>query len=335
MNSPEISTLESAPFGYIYLNEDLAVVFVNQYARRLVHCEPGALIVDFLHPDVRQQFDSLVVNRNPDQSVELQLLLDIGSKTIQAACSSNKAGGIDLFVQDISESKVLGRQLQESSKPARKFVQDLSNTLSSAIGYSELLTMMLSEEEMFAGEKLAAIRRYQRAVSEGLASADTLIRQERSRKNRMQMAQGPDQVLQAYNGTDNSGASSKNTTSLNSRHIVIVDDEPSIANFLGELMRSSHHKATVFTESSVAYEYLVDHSDKVDLLILDQVMPGMTGIDLATKLHATNIEIPVVLCTADHDLIERQSQHSLNIRHAISKPIDIRELTDLISSVLA
>ena len=73
----------------------------------------------------------------------------------------------------------------------------------------------------------------------------------------------------------------------------------------------------------------------MDLLILDQVMPGMTGIDLATKLQAIHIEIPVVLCTADHDLIERQSQHSLNIRHAISKPIDIRELTDLISSVLA
>ena len=37
-------------------------------------------------------------------------------------------------------------------------------------------------------------------------------------------------------------------------------------------------------------------------------MPGMTGIDLATKLQAIHIEIPVVLCTADHDLIERQSQ---------------------------
>ena len=134
MNSPEIDTLESAPFGYIYLDEDLVVVFVNQYARRLVQCEPGALIVDFLHPDVRQLFDNLMVNRNPDQSVELQLLLDIGSKTIQASCSSNKAGGVDLFVLDISESKVLGRQLQESSKPARKFVQEMSNTLSSAIG---------------------------------------------------------------------------------------------------------------------------------------------------------------------------------------------------------
>jgi len=335
LNSPEINTLESAPFGYIYLNEDLAVVFVNQYARRLVHCIPGELIVDSLHPDVRQKFDTLVVNRNPEQSVELQLLLDIGSKTIQASCASNKAGGIDLFVQDISESKVLGRQLKESSKPARKFVQDMSSTLSSAIGYSELLSMMLSEEEMFAGEKLDAIRGYQRAVSEGLANADALIRQERSRKNRMQMAQGPDQVLLSYNGTNNNNARSINTTSLKPRHIIIVDDEPSIAQFLGELMRSSHHKATVFTDSSVAYEYLVHNSSEVDLLILDQVMPGMTGIDLATKLCAIDVEIPIVLCTADHDLIERQSKLLLNIKHLVSKPIDIREMTDLISSILA
>jgi CheY-like chemotaxis protein len=64
-------------------------------------------------------------------------------------------------------------------------------------------------------------------------------------------------------------------------------------------------------------------------------MPGMTGIDIATKLFAINIEIPVVLCTADHELIARQSKPSLNIRHSISKPIDIRELTDLISSIVA
>mgnify|MGYP001583198962 FL=1 len=334
LNPTETDTLELAPLGYIYLSEDLAVVFVNRYARRLIHCEPGESIIDFLHPDVKKRFDRLVEDRNPDQSVDLQLMLDIGSKAIQASCSSNRNGGIDLFVQDISESKMLGRQLQESSKPARRFVHDISNALGNAIGYAELLTMMLSEEEMFAGQKLAAIRRYQNAVSEGLASANALIQQERSRKNQMQMAQGPDQVLQVFKGRDSKSASSETTAPLVQRHVVIVDDEPSIAEFLAELVRSSHYKATVFTKSMEAYDYLALNNEPVDLLIVDQVMPELTGVELANNLHATNVKIPVVLCTTDHDFIDDPSEQPVNIRHLISKPVDIRELTELISSVI-
>ncbi len=335
LNQPELNTLESAPFGYIYLSEDLNAVFVNQYARRLIRCEPGASIVEFLHPDAKENFGTLVVNRNPEQTLELQLLLDIGSKAIQASCCSNRAGGLDLFVRDISESKVLGRQLQETTKPARRFVHDISNALASTIGYSELLTMMLSEEEMFAGDKLEAIRRYQSEVSEGLAKAEVLIRQEWARKNRLLTPASADKDYQGANGSSTKSAAASRTASLIRRHIVIVDDEPSIAEFLAELMRSRHYKTTTFTNSSEAHEYLVQNSNKVDLVILDPMMPDMTGIDLATNLLSMDIELPIVLCTGDRDLIENQSKGTLNIKNFISKPIDIRELTELVSSIVA
>lgn len=333
LSDMELKTLEFAPFGYVYLSEDLNIQFINQYARSLIRCELGAVIVEYLHPDARKEFSTLIADRNPQRQSELQLLLDIGTKTIQASCASNQAGGIDFFIQDISESKVLGRQLQQNSKPARRFVHDISNALASTIGYSELLNMMLSEEQMFAGEKLNVIRRYQSEVSEGLMKAESLIRNERARKNRTS-ASTPSHVENPQSLHPSAAATPK-THSLVRRHIVIVDDEPSIAEFLAELMRSRHYKTTIFTSSVEAHEYLVQNNKQVDLVILDQLMPEMTGIDLATSLRSIGINLPIVLCTGDKELIERQSNGGLNIENFVSKPVDINELTELIATIIS
>jgi len=368
LNEGALKTLELAPFGYLYLDDDLQVQFANQYARSLTRYESGSNIHDFIHPDARADFETLVKNRNPSHTIELQLLLDIGSKAIQASCASNQMGGIDLFIQNISESKILGRQLQETSKPARKFVHDISNALASTVGYSELLSMMLSEDEMLAGEKLSAIRRYQVEVREGLERAESLIRRERARKDRTAAAghlttnheidELSSKRRESQDASERQLASKfikqhtlesqflgeqsvrdpsirRKDQPLIRRHIVIVDDESSIAEFLAELMRSQHYKTTIFTSSPEAYEYLVQNNNKVDLIILDQMMPNMTGIDLATNLLSMDISTPVVLCTGDSDLIANQSQGSVNIKNFIRKPVDITDLMNLVGSILS
>lgn len=364
MKDRELNTLEFAPFGYIYLNDELQVQFSNRYAQKLMHCKVGSNILELLHPDSRENFDELIALGNPDISKELQLLLDIGTKEIQAFSAKNKSGGLDLFIQNISETKVLGRQLQENSKPARKFVHDISNALASTIGFSELLTMMLSDGEMFAGEKLNAIRRYQNEISEGLAKAELLIRRERARKHsaatpaRQLIEASRRHTLSSNTANPNDAATAPSQdeavtpifsrdrpsnfrsvagdrTSRIRRHIVIVDDESSIADFLAELMRSRHYKTTVFTSSSDAYDYLLQNDGKVDLVLLDQLMPSITGIDLATNLLSMGINIPIVLCTGDRDLIASQSKGVINIKHFVSKPIDITELMDLVGSIIS
>ena len=165
--------------------------------------------------------------------------------------------------------------------------------------------------------------------------AESLIRNERARKNRASTSTDSRsekaQSLRAVTTT----IAPEQTTSLVRRHIVIVDDEPAIAEFLAELMRSRHYKTTVFTSSTKAYEYLIQNSNKVDLVILDQLMPDMTGVDLAANLLSMNIKLPVVLCTGDQDLIERQSNGGLNIENFMSKPVDINELTELVSTIVS
>ena len=115
---------------------------------------------------------------------------------------------------------------------------------------------------------------------------------------------------------------------------MVVDDEPSIADFLSELMRGRHYKVSAFTSSTNALEYYKQNSETVDLVILDQIMPEMNGISLATELLAFNIELPIVLCTGDHNLISAQSSGEVRIQHFISKPIDISELTQMVSAII-
>ena len=76
------------------------------------------------------------------------------------------------------------------------------------------------------------------------------------------------------------------------------------------------------------------HQQDVDLVIMDQVMPEMSGIALATELLALNLEQPIVLCTGDQSLIQEQSAGKVRIRHFLSKPIDINELTEMVATIV-
>jgi len=115
---------------------------------------------------------------------------------------------------------------------------------------------------------------------------------------------------------------------------LVVDDEAQITEFLAELLRAQQYKVTAFTESTEALEYYKTNWKQVDLVIMDQIMPEMSGITLATELLAYDRSQPIVLCTGDQMLINEQTAGNLKIRHFLSKPIDINELTAMVSNII-
>jgi PAS domain S-box-containing protein len=65
------------------------------------------------------------------------------------------------------------------------------------------------------------------------------------------------------------------------RHVVYVDDYEAMVFLVGRLLRKQGYRVSTFTSGELALTWLREHPDAIDLLVTDQNMPGMSGVDLA------------------------------------------------------
>lgn len=78
---------------------------------------------------------------------------------------------------------------------------------------------------------------------------------------------------------------------------LLVDDEPAIRELCAEFLRSRGWNVLEAGDALSALEASRNHPDPIDLLISDIVMPGMSGVDLATRIQVERPGIGVVLIT--------------------------------------
>ncbi|MFT7243348.1 MAG: CheY-like chemotaxis protein [Candidatus Azotimanducaceae bacterium] len=303
----DLRLFDQLPVGVLTLDVDYRVNRANLFARKLLQLESDVDFRALVHPDYVEAFDQLF--QNPSKSTT-EIQFKFGESSLYTKVHMPEA--FTLIVEDTSELIALGRQLKTDKQPERKFVHDLSNALTTTLGYTELINMMLAEHSEFSGERLAAIRRYESEVFDGLKRADAIIKIKK---------QGAAQQFSP-------------AIPLNRKHVLVVDDEAQITEFLSELLRARQYKVTAFTESIEALEYYKKNWAQIDLVIMDQIMPQMSGISLATELLAYDRSQPIVLCTGDQVLIEEQMAGTFKIQHFLSKPIDINELTEMVSNII-
>ncbi len=305
------SLFDSLPVGLLTLDGSFRVKKLNKCASELFQLQAGDDFRSRLHTDSRDIFKDLVFSAvGTQQNIEIQT--EQGNIHTRCAMVARDDQSMTLTFENVSEIAALASQLKTAKTPERRFVHEISNAMTTTIGYTELIKMMIEEHEELSGERLAAVRRYQEEVFEGLRRADTLIK-----NRRMGAAQ---QVSAAV--------------PIQRKHVLVVDDEPQITEFLSELLTARHYKVTAFTDGKSALEYYKEHHEEVDLVIMDQVMPEMSGISLATELLSLDLHQPIVLCTGDEMMIKEQSAGNLRIRHFLSKPIDINELTEMVSAIV-
>ncbi|HZM32852.1 MAG TPA: PAS domain S-box protein [Burkholderiales bacterium] len=108
---------------------------------------------------------------------------------------------------------------------------------------------------------------------------------------------------------------------LNGR-ILVVDDEESVGRFMGELLESWGLAATVLTRPYGVIERLSRAPDAFDLAILDQTMPGITGMNLAREIASVRPGLPVILYTGHSERIRPGDLEAAGIRALLHKPVE-------------
>jgi YesN/AraC family two-component response regulator len=70
------------------------------------------------------------------------------------------------------------------------------------------------------------------------------------------------------------------------------------------------------------------------VVITDQTMPGMTGIDLARRMLQIRPDIPIIICTGYSSIISEEKAKSMGVREFALKPVGKRDIAMLIRKVL-
>lgn len=118
------------------------------------------------------------------------------------------------------------------------------------------------------------------------------------------------------------------------RTILIVDDEAAIRDMLRVALEMADYRVLEASNAQDAHAMIVD--DKPDLVLLDWMMPGTSGIELARKLKREEVtaEVPLIMLTAKGEEDNKIQGLEVGADDYITKPFSPRELVARLKAVL-
>ena len=116
--------------------------------------------------------------------------------------------------------------------------------------------------------------------------------------------------------------------------IMVVDDEKLIRDMAAEMLKHLGYDVVVCKDGMEAVEYYRNNGKKVDLMIVDMIMPRMGGADCVTEIHKLNPEARIIISTGYSLVRDTQKIMAKGVDAFIQKPFEERELSELIAQVL-
>lgn len=114
-------------------------------------------------------------------------------------------------------------------------------------------------------------------------------------------------------------------------HLLVVDDDRRIRDLLSRFLASEGYRVTTADNSAEARAKLSGLS--FDLLILDVMMPGESGFELAKSLRQSS-SVPILILTARHETEMRIEGLEIGADDYVAKPFEPRELSLRIANIL-
>ena len=116
------------------------------------------------------------------------------------------------------------------------------------------------------------------------------------------------------------------------QQLLLVDDDPLVLKAVAMVLQRRGYAVTTTNAPKSALELLSSQTHTFDLVVTDQMMPEMTGIELAREIRGSNNAIPIILLTGFCDSIfEDQASEVVNAIHM--KPLDYGNFHTTIQSL--
>lgn len=119
------------------------------------------------------------------------------------------------------------------------------------------------------------------------------------------------------------------------RHILVVDDDELVSEYIGALLEAESYDVMVVNEPAAALEYFKSHPDDFDLIVTDQIMPGLTGVEIAQSMLELRPDLPILLITGYSEKISADNAGSFGLSGFFPKPINENLFLDKVSNLVA
>lgn len=108
------------------------------------------------------------------------------------------------------------------------------------------------------------------------------------------------------------------------RKVLIIEDEQKISRFLQLELKHEGYESDVASDGREGYK--MAQSGDYDLIILDLMLPSLSGIEICRRLRAEGVNVPIIMLTAKDDVSDKVTGLDVGADDYITKPFAIEEL---------
>jgi DNA-binding response OmpR family regulator len=111
---------------------------------------------------------------------------------------------------------------------------------------------------------------------------------------------------------------------MSTSHILLVEDEVKLARFIELELTSEGYQISVAHDGMTALT--LARESMPDIILLDWMLPGMTGVEVCRRLRSTGNKVPVIFLTARDEISDRVAGLDAGADDYVVKPFSIEEL---------
>ncbi len=115
--------------------------------------------------------------------------------------------------------------------------------------------------------------------------------------------------------------------------ILLVDDENDFLKVLIRLLSSCGHKVETAENGAIAWEKFSQSAEMIDAIVTDINMPGLSGLELLSKIRKHNYEVPVIFMTGERELEYAIQALKFDAFDFLIKPFEAKQLTEVLKKL--
>lgn len=119
---------------------------------------------------------------------------------------------------------------------------------------------------------------------------------------------------------------------MTKKRILVVDDEDILRMLITDTLEFEGYLIEEAENGQEGFEMI--ESNAYDLIILDYMMPEMTGMEVLEKIKPLNLSVPIIMLTAKAQQSDRDLAHENGAKYFMPKPFSPSELVDLVNEII-
>ncbi len=119
-------------------------------------------------------------------------------------------------------------------------------------------------------------------------------------------------------------------------NVIVVDDDMRSVEVLKKMVACAHkpYQVTeVFSDGEAAYRYFLENRSKVDVLITDICMPGLSGLELIEKVRESDRDVACIILSSYKVFEYAQRAMELNVSRYLLKPLEPEKLAEALDTL--